>query len=393
MINQPADLRKILLLYRAFDPSTYLCGYAQLNWLAEQGKCEFRHKYIKDVQIDDLNWAEMVAFVRGDALLDVKIAELCSRAKKVVLYILDDDLLNVPQHLGSGPYYRQKSVKRHIKCMMKYCNILVSPSLKLLKKYGDNFEESFPLIEPSVFCWDEKPVRADGRIHIGFAGSFDRESDIDVILSEALCQIKELYGDRVVIEFFGVYPQLVKQLFCTVYPYQPSYREYQKKMRKLNWDIGLAPMPNTEFHSCKYFNKLVEYAGFGICGIYSDVLPYKGVIQDQYNGLLCQNNTEDWVKALSRLIENSDLRQSISDNCLQQARTIFSVPYAAEKLAEHIFKLPLCVDAKEITANLTFIKGMGLISWYFEKYKKYGWKTPIYAVKKIIRNFSKRGVL
>lgn len=385
MITQPIKLRKILLLYRTFDPSVHLCGYAQFHWLAEQGKCEFRHECIKNVQTSDLNWAEIVAFVRGDALLDEKIAALCHQAGKMVLYILDDDLLNVPAHLGSGPYYKQKSVKRHINRMMQYSDVLVSPSSKLLSQYGGLFQYTFSIIEPSMFCWNQKPAHTDGRIHIGFAGSFDRSGDIDLILSETLVRIKERYKDRIVIEFFGVHPKLINQLSCTVYPYQDSYESYQKMMQKLNWDIGLAPMPDTEFHSCKHFNKLVEYAGFGICGVYSDVSPYRDAVKDQYNGLLCINSTDAWVNALTRLIEDSELRQSISNNCLQQARTVFSIPVAAEKFAAELVQLPADSCAKEIHTSLIVVKAVGLISWYFEKFKKYGWRTPVVAVKKIIR--------
>lgn len=387
MTAQPIYLRKILLLYRTFDPSVHLCGYAQFHWLTKQERCEFRHKRIKDVQTDDLNWAEFVAFVRGDALLDERIAALCHRAGKIVLYILDDDLFNVPAQLGSGPYYRQKSVKRHIDRMMQYSDALVSPSPKLLNKYGSSFQYTIPIIEPSLFSWDKRPSHTDGRIYIGFAGSFDRSGDIDLILSEALTRIKERYKDQIVIEFFGVHPKLIKQLSCTVYPYQESYESYQKMMQQLNWDIGLAPLPDTEFHSCKHYNKLVEYAGFGICGIYSDVPPYSGAVQDQYNGLLCANSTDAWVNALTRLIEDSELRQRISHNCLQQAHTVFSVPFAAEKLADEMAKIQTNAHAEEIQTSLIMIKAIGLISWYIEKLKKYGWKTPVVAAKKIIRMF------
>lgn len=384
---QQINRRKILLLYRTFGPSVNLCGFVQLQWMAEHGRCEFRHKRILEVKNADLNWAEIVAFVRGDALLDEKIAALCHRAGKTVLYILDDDLLNVPEYLGSGPYYGQKSVKRHIERMMHYSDALSSPSSEILKKYGNLFKHMFQLIEPSLFCWENKPVHTDGRIHIGFAGSSDRGTDIDLILSEALERIGKYYGDKVSIEFFGVHPKLAEHLPCTVYPYQDSYESYQKMMQRLNWDIGLAPMPDTKFHSCKHFNKLVEYAGYGICGIYSDVKPYKGAVRNQYNGLLCTNNTDSWVTALTQLIEDYSLRQGIARNCLQQASTVFSVPFAAVKFEEEIAKLSVAINTKKIRGNLIAIKVIGLMSWYFEKLKKYGWKTPVVAAKKIIQMF------
>ena len=389
MAIQQVNQKKILLLYRTFGPSVNLCGYAQLKWLASSGRCQLRHKRILEVKNDDLNWAEIVAFVRGDALLDEKVAALCHRAGKTLLYILDDDLLHVPEYLGSGPYYSQKSVKRHIKRMMQYSDALASPSPILLQKYKNLFAHTFQLIEPSLFCRKNKPIHKDGKVRIGFAGSSDRGSDIDLILSEVLTQICEKYGDSVSIEFFGVHPQIAETIPCTVYPYHDSYEFYQQAMQKLNWDIGLAPMPDTDFHSCKHFNKLVEYAGFGVCGVYSDVLPYRGAVQNQYNGLLCPNTTDAWVTALIHLIENHSLRQSISQNCLKQANTVFSVPFAAKKFEEAIAKLPVNGHTKVIRANLPLIKVIGLASWYLEKFKKYGWKTPVIAVRKAIQIFKR----
>ena len=155
-------------------------------------------------------------------------------------------------------------------------------------------------------------------------------------------------------------------------------------MKELNWDIGLAPMPETAFHACKYYNKLVEYAGYGIVGIYSNVLPYTEAAEDRVNGLVCENRKEDWVLALSELIEDSALRKKLSANCLHQAQTIFSVRFAAEDFLR-------CLDAMEVKAQDSkmrfhrWMKVVGLFSWYAEKVKKFGWKTPVVAVRKAVR--------
>ena len=128
MENIPERKLKVLLLYRTFGPSVNLCGYIQLKWLADHGRVEFRDKRIMDVKKRDLEWCEIAVFVRGDALLDEWMAKVCHKAGKTVVYILDDDLLNVPITMGSGPYYAQKSVKHHIRRMMEYSDYFMSPS-------------------------------------------------------------------------------------------------------------------------------------------------------------------------------------------------------------------------------------------------------------------------
>lgn len=377
--------KRILLLYRTFGPSVNLCGFIQLQKLAENGEIEFVHKRILNVKRDELEWAEIVAFVRGDALLDESLAKACHDAGKYVLYILDDDLLNVPMYLGSGQYYSQASVRKHITNMMRYSNCFASPSQQLLSKYGSLFDHSFLIVEPAVFQKQEKMSWKDGRVRIGFAGSADRGSDIDTILSEVLPRIVDCYGERIQLEFFGTETLLAKKLKCRTYPYMDSYLKYQQVMEKLNWDIGLAPMPDSPFHACKHYNKLVEYCGFGIAGVYSNVLPYAGAVEDGITGLLCENSTESWFKALSRLIEDKRLRERISQNCIKRAHGIFSVETAAKKMGNDLALLPVMSCKRIKVICLGWLKLKGLLSWYMEKFKKYGAKTPIIAIKKLIQ--------
>lgn len=384
MENIPERKLKVLLLYRTFGPSVNLCGYLQLKWMAERHMIEFRDKRIMDIQKQDLQWCEVAVFVRGDALLDEWMAKACHKAGKTVVYILDDDLLNVPITMGSGPYYAQESVKRHIRRMMEYSDYFMSPSKALLEKYGGLFKDSFLLHEPSAYVIDEKQPNPDGKVHIGFAGSSDRGQDIDAILTDALTVIAEKYRDRIVIEIFGTETELSKKLHCRTIPYTESYEEYQQKVLELNWDIGLAPMPESDFHACKYYNKLVEYAGFGIAGVYSNVLPYTEGVSNRENGLLCDNTSEAWIGALSELIEDTEFRRKISRYSIRQSKSEFSVAYSAKSFDR-------CLQSFEITSNQgksaifwNFHKMQGLVSWYLEKFKKYGMATPIIAIRKVM---------
>ncbi|HXF76662.1 MAG TPA: glycosyltransferase [Methylomirabilota bacterium] len=81
-----------------------------------------------------------------------------------------------------------------------------------------------------------------------------------------------------------------------------------------NVDINLAPLeldnPFTEAKSpLKYF----EAAIVGVPTAASDVNAYRNSIRHGDNGFLCRSE-EDWVYALSRLIEDADLRQQMGTN-------------------------------------------------------------------------------
>lgn len=372
------------MLYRTVGPSVFLCGLLQFQHMEAQGWISFRHMSIVHVQKDDLIWAEIVVFVRGDGALDEWMAKKCKKNGKRILYILDDDLLHVPLGLGSGAYYAQKSVKRHIRRLIEYSDYFASPSQKLIQMYGKR-KASFLLIEPSVHKVTQKKQHSDGKVHIGFAGSPDRGSDIDLLLADALEQLVQKYGDRICLEFYGCETAIAKKLHCVTYSYTESYEAYQKQMAELNWDIGLAPMPDTHFHSCKHYNKLVEYCGFGIVGVYSRVSPYTEGVVDQVTGLLCGNTAQEWVDAISLLIEDSALRQRISENCINYAQEFLSVERAAYHFFQDICEIRLSKWKDDSIRFLTLMKALGVLSWYFEKYKKYGWQTPVIACKKAIK--------
>ena len=260
-----AEKPNILLVYVGMIPSVYLCGYVQLEYLQNAGLVNVRNRTVRKVSREDVLWADIVTVVRLDCYRDEWLVRQCRKAGKYLIYVLDDDLLNVPTYISGYPYYGKAETRRRIRSMIDLCDGFASPSEELLRKYGQG-KTCISLIEPSTAQRPEKSPHGDGRIRLGFAGSIDRGKDIDDILSGALRQITEKYPERVVVEMMGPKTEISEKLGFKTYPYLDSYAAYQDFMAQLNWDIGLAPMPDTPFHRCKHCNKLVEYAGFGIAG-------------------------------------------------------------------------------------------------------------------------------
>ncbi len=383
----------VLLLYNApyLQASAILCGEAQMTLLQNDGVLEFRHMSInagvKEV-ISEISWADIVFFVRTDGWLSQYLTKKCRESGRPAVYVLDDDLLNITSSSQSSKYYSEKSIKNSILSSINNCQVFASPSIKLISMYGSEHERVIKVIEPSLCVIEEKPENE--RIKIGFAGSADRGHDIDNILAETLRIIKDKYGDKISIEFFGTETQIAKDLGSTTYPYLDTYEEYREMMRKLNWDIGLAPMPKTDFHSCKHYNKLVEYSGYGIAGVYSNVEPYTYAVKDRVNGVCAENTTESWVAAISLLIEDDALRREIAENCISSAKGEYSLRTAAYDLYENIKDLTP-VDKRPIKySSLLRLKLKILTEKITSKFRLYGWKLPFVAVKKIWNKIFRR---
>ena len=373
-------MMNVLVVSTTFIPSVLLCGHCQLEYLEKQGKCNYKFSISHFINKRNVEWADIIVFLRSDSDIDAYVSKIAKKSGKKLIYVMDDDLLNVPSYLSSAPYYLLPSTQHNIRTIMSNCDTFLTPSPVLLEKYGGGFKYKFNIAEPSLNRIVKK--EANEKVKIGFAGSIDRAQDLNEILEEAIFEIVNKYGDSIEIEIMGAKPDFVEKLGLKHLPYQDGYDNYTAYMAKCNWDIGLAPMPLTEFHRCKYFNKYVEYASFGIAGIYTNCEPYVFGIRDHENGLLVNNTTKEWVDAISELIDNEKLRKKISDECLKEANEIYALDILADDYFEKITH-DYPVPGKGSIPGLGFAKSVIFFKRVYRKVKEQGLDFPRWLIDKI----------
>ena len=373
------------MLSTTFIPSVLLCGHCQLDYLEKQGEISYRFVPSHFVKKENVEWADVIVFGRSDTDIDAYVAKIAKKAGKHLVYFLDDDILNVPSYLSSAPYYLLPSTQKNIRTTMSCCDTFLTPSPVLKDKYGPSFRRSFLIAEPSLNRIDKK--EKNERIKIGFAGSIDRTQDLNEILEEAITRIVEKYGESIEIEIMGAKPDFIQKLGLKYLPYQDGYDAYTAFMAKCNWDIGLAPMPLSEFHRCKYFNKYVEYASFGIAGIYTNCEPYVFGIRDKENGLLIENTGEAWFGAISELIENEQLRRKISDTCLKEADEIYSLRVLAPDYYQQMINDYRKPESYGSIPGFALAKASFFCKRVYRKIKEQGRDFPEWLKKKLEKKY------
>lgn len=325
MLTRSADsaLRplRVLTTYRAMIPSVRWFGTEQLRWLANEGMLELRAVPERKLSARDCRWADCVVLTRADTPFELWLARTLRRMGRKLAYVLDDDLEHVPEGLGSSAYYRDPAVVRLGKAVRACCDVLVTHSPLIEQDYGAGFARTARIEQPAMSAQSTPPScvqDARSTVRIGFSGSEDRAADVQAVLAAPLRELKARYGNRVEIEFFGARPPLVDELGLSHIPYTPSAELYYQTMAGRQWDIGLAPLENTRFYQCKYYNKFVEYCTYGIAGLYADQQPYRGVVRDGVDGVLCAQG--EWLPTLCRLVEDVPLRVRLAQNARQRAR-------------------------------------------------------------------------
>ncbi len=309
----------ILMLYKKkLEPSIRLCGHSQLEKLSKEGIVEYRHSNFSNLTSESLLWADTVILGRLDMTDDYMLVKKLKKTKKQLLYLLDDDLLDVPAYCNSSFHYGNANIKKNIKKIISMCDGILSPSPLILKKYLQQGQFGIIVEEPAI-----APIQYTKHnsnfVKIGFAGSVDRTDDLETLLGNVLTRVHERYKEKVKFEFFGAIPSFAANLGATTLPYQGSYETYRDTMNESAWDIGLAPMPETDFHACKHYNKYCEYAAAGIVGVFSEVMPYTR-IQEKYDGaVLCPNAPEAWYQTLCRLIDDEAYRENLRKTVSSEA--------------------------------------------------------------------------
>ena len=120
----------------------------------------------------------------------------------------------------------------------------------------------------------------------------------------------EIIGNRKVKKMFADIPR-VRVLSGM------SWEKYLEYSGKVHYQVGLAPCFNTPFNQTRSHTKLFDIARAGAVGVYSNSSPYQDVIMDGQTGILVENNTQDWIEAISKLLHaSSENRKHIHENAL-----------------------------------------------------------------------------
>ena len=94
------------------------------------------------------------------------------------------------------------------------------------------------------------------------------------------------------------------------------YVEFKKFIRTLSNPIGIIPLDDSLFSSCKSPIKYFDYCLAGIPVICSHVPPYSDVVDDGVTGLLVYNDTHSWRNAIEQLVLSISLRKNITKQAI-----------------------------------------------------------------------------
>jgi glycosyltransferase involved in cell wall biosynthesis len=319
--------------------------------IAEKFGETIEEAYPKMMQSYDLIWMKHTDNMQSiGALFALRQQYPCK-----IVWDFDDDLFNVrPSQKIAYEQYGPGQEKRDIVATaISFCDALTVSTEHLKKQLGGMIKEMFDVNIPIFVCpnflnieeWNYIKYRPSNSPVIGYYGSTTHADDLELV-KPAIYKILKKYPtvnfnvigmatSKEILETFADCPdvELLKRVHLA--GGTKGWAGFPDLVLRQNWDIAIAPLIDDKFNRSKSHIKWMECAMKSIPVVASNVYPYREkifgtkAIEDGKTGFLV--NDKDWVKTLSKLIENPDLRVKVGE----VARETVIKDWNADKQIKH----------------------------------------------------------
>ncbi|WP_197080182.1 glycosyltransferase [Pantoea sp. BL1] len=304
---------------------------------------------------NELALHDIVIFYRVPAVPEVikSIAKI-NAAGKISIYEIDDYIFDSVYPADLETYGGYLSLNVHIELRKgmalfnsaaRLCTYGLASTLPLCDKLkglvssGVCFLHRNGLDKLSII----KPVERDSREYIDiFYGSGTQAHNSDFI-EQALPSLKRILTKypqvRLVIAGYLKLPSSFVDGFANQLRQVPplsSIKAYLSILQQA--DINLAVLHDDVINACKSELKWFEAACFGIPSVVSSTQNYRDVLENGVDAYLATNE-EEWVIALSKLIEDAALRKEMAEKALYKVEQCYSIKVLGKELVDKLNSL------------------------------------------------------
>lgn len=275
--------------------------------------------------VDD-DWRHYDVII-GQRVCKPQVSELwrsiCRSGIVRTVFEVDDDLLNVDEDNASKAFFDEPQIRANLLANIKAADAVTvtGPDLaEVMRALNANVHVLPNFVDEAVLKVDRTAIRpqgsdgaADGPV-IGWQGSSTHKADfalawpaVDRVLGQHPTARLAVFGANYVPADGRGRRRYEGRLFHHEWIHQDWERYYSVVA---GFDVGLAPLRDTQFTRGKSNLRVLELAALGIPAVASDVPRYREFVRHGETGFLVRRDHE-WHRHLRALVNDADLRAEV----------------------------------------------------------------------------------
>ena len=308
------DLPRVLLIQPFPAPSATIYIVKPLTELARQRKLIFDTMLESQATVSLIRSSDLVLFSRNNEPAADWILEECLAHEIPTVYDLDDNLWEVPRELPYASFYRAPERLGQLERYLIQANavrVYSQPLFERVSRFNKNVHQIRACIDMRQVPTTPPPQK-DDKIRITYVTTRGGSDALITLFAADLFEICNTFPDLVEMYWWGEIPELFRSHPAS--RLLDVFHDYDKFLQFLSqegFSIGLAPLTSSTFNLSKTNTKFRDYGACRLAGIYSDVDVFSTCVIHEKTGLLVNNQPGSWFAAMSRLITDRRLRETI----------------------------------------------------------------------------------
>lgn len=231
---------------------------------------------------------------------------------------------------------------------------------RILADYARQFSSRVSIIPTVVDCERytyQPPAREHRPLTVGWMGSRSTASYLSMV-EPALKWLAQANAGKVRFRFFGCPEYRVDVPGCESLPF--GLASEIADLHSL--DIGVMPLPDTEWTRGKCAFKAIQYMASGVATVASPVGITGDLLVHNVNGLLA-TSTEEWFQALNLLVNDFDARSRLAWRARRTIEESYSLQIWGPKMVSLL---------EQASGSGCLSQAMELTAWHPQGPFKYG---------------------
>jgi len=329
------------------------------NW-ARRHHGAVRYRVLGEHRPEDLVWGDVFVFERMAGAYTLHLIKVLKQYGKRVVFEIDDLLTELPDFLAHhrGSPETQLSLKNAI----AQADLVTTTTPRLAARLAS--------LNPQVVCVpncikDMPPARVAHGDHLAPKATLIVASSDTVLVDNLiapLIHIQTKYGEQIKLLVVGPIDRALEQGGIE-FERAPilTYPKFVELLQTLVNPIGLIPLDDSVFSSCKSPIKYFDYASASIPAICSNVPPYSDYVVHEQTGLLVENTAEAWINSIESLIQSTATRQALAQAAREYVIATHLADQAGDAWETAIQKLNIDHNPKDAAAMAELVEASVLV--------------------------------